>query len=293
MNNATPTKTDLGREVSIFDQYFMVSSLNSEIGVDGSIKFSLVPNNYNKQEKGYVILNQETLSNQNLIEMEVDGFFIPKLPSWNNKYIAYKRKIGMRLGAIENFAVIDYRINTAAVLDTYKFNFEFNVSDESDRYYLTPTDITKKIIFRQVISLPTANSIYFTTPEFDLPLITPYINVSFVGVIPGYGLGAGAAGFAVSNPAILNYYSNNYIVFNTPNIPGVNYRNIYQILSVVSLPGVVNPIILIDNLIIDTTTFPENSPCILCNLTLEVRIPFKTRQVQPLDIKSNRITPIA
>ena len=288
------TNAELAVPPSIYDQYFIVSSLNATITSDGKISFIFVPpSSANKPSNGYVLLNQNDL--ERVITFEVGEFYLPKLPSWNNTYLAYQNRICLEFSPLDRYGFTDYRISLGE-FTTNIFAFEFSLVDVGDRYLLKPQELGSKMILRTPINIPSGlASIRFSTPQYDLPLVTPYITVVYALFVPGFGPGVGTSGFILTNPNITNYFSGNYIVFNTPNIPGIDYTptNIYtiDIINVPPSPTVPSGFngIGIGNLQIPSSELGKTM--IMSNLSLAVRIPFRSRQLQIPTQLTNRIVP--
>ena len=291
---ALPTTKDLIKPPSIFDQYFIVSSINSDITRNGWMQFAFVPPTAtNNLKKGYIYLNQEELVK--VIEFEVGPFYLPKLPTWNIEYIAYKNRVCLSFSPLDRYGFTDYRLYRGN-LSTNNFAFEFELTDVGDRWLLKPTGTGLGMILRTPINIPSGMAnIRFSTTLFDLPLVSPYFDTSYLGDATAFGFGAASSLFMITNPGTLNYFTNNFVVFNTPDIPGVNYDTVYKITTVINLPPTPPTYpngltaIVIDGLIILPAQI--GSKYNICNLSLEVRIPFRVRQLQEFKETSNRITP--
>lgn len=284
-----PVPRDMIKPPSIFDQYFIVSSTNSNITPNGIMEFTFVPPTVNNDlRQGYVYLNQDDVTKA--IELNVGSFYLPKFPIWDINYISYKKRVCLTFSPIERYGFTDYRVSQGKNI-TNNFTFQFDLIDASDRWFLQPVNTPGfGVIMRTPISIPSGlASVRFSNTFFDMPVISPYFDVIYLGDATALGYPIGSALFQIINPNILNYNVGNYLIFNTPSVPGVNYNKAYIITAISTIiPGVAAAIIIL-NLPIPPSEI--NQKYNFCNSSLEINIPFRVRQLQEYRESSNRIVP--
>lgn len=274
-------------EPSIYDQIFYVTNLVCQTTADGGLTFDVLSEQQSTSLRPNQALTPHT-ELTDMIQMQVGSFYVPKLPTWNLSYISYINRICMNIVALDSQSAIDYRIVTGA-LSTYRVTFEFKLTDVGDRYLLEPLPLSESVIFKTVMPIRETTRIYFSTPDFDLPLISPLIR--------GYVSNAAAGEITTGHPGgpveSNHFSSGNYIRFlltesglNPSSFAGQQFYNtIHQI--TVTGP---NTFTISPNTV---ATFDDETQVLLANISWQIRIPLRARSLQHLNLQSNRIAPVA
>ncbi len=290
------TNEDLKFPPGVIDQMILFENTLFATQPDGTLVFKPQTSSYT--ETGAPIPQAVLIDPRgliNIVQMKIYEFFIPKFDLWDNITLAYQNRITLTINEINNNGFIGLQLNAGNNLYSYNFQFEFKLTDLGDRYQLTPIEDT--LNFKNVLNFTSGNLTFvFKSLIAQLPMPDPYLPNIYNQVSPTVTVnfynqvgGIYVATFTTSAPH--NFYTNSYIELLSLAVPttsgayGVLILN--QPYSII-VTGVTTFYITINVSTGETGTFN----CSIFNLSWQIRIPIRFRQLEKLSTSSNRMVSV-
>jgi hypothetical protein len=271
----TLDQKDLCLPPGSLDQTLLFETINYNTNSSGQLEYTPVTANVGGYiQRGTILVDYRGMVN--IAQIQVQPFYIPKYPSWNLQQLEYMGRIFLGIGEVNNNGYYGYQPSFNGQLLTYQYQFSFAITDIGDRYELTP--IVGTFNFKNLIQFNQSITLIFYTPLGEIKMPNPYGNFTVT-----YGTFPTVFSIPTTSPPH-NYVNENQIEVLTSTVQGITPLTPYIITVLTPWSFSID---------VDTTAYTGTQSVTVLNLAWLVSIPMRVRQVEKLNVSSNRILPVS